>query len=48
MNEKASLNKITTDRLLEESLSTYSDTLPFPYDRLAKVPLWKKTGMKKD
>lgn len=42
MNEKTSLNKMTTDRLLEESISTYSDSLPFPYDRLVKVPLWKK------
>ncbi|GAA0352075.1 hypothetical protein GCM10008932_01330 [Alkalibacterium iburiense] len=42
MNEKTSLNKMTTDRLLEESISIYSDSLPFPYDRLVKVPLWKK------
>src|SRR5690554_4616475 len=42
MNKKASLNKMTTDRLLEESISNYSASLPFPYDRLLKIPLWKK------
>ncbi|WP_161879090.1 hypothetical protein [Alkalibacterium sp. MB6] len=39
---KSTLHKIPSERLLKESIGAYSEANQFPYDRLKKVPLWKK------